>query len=216
MALSIYSRGSFPFSNCAALSRKARDEHPPIRKPLFGLSGRNPVRDSGAAAERVIAEGQRPVSRRDELGTIKEGGTVEERPGKIGAVEHRFEEIRTLKMRTRQVRTAAPRPPQIGAPKVHPRKIETAQIQGAQVGRRQVRHLVMLRPPCIPCPDAASEQADILIFHYLAFLSRLWVAWFGYPAHSVELSLRQADDLIQIRTRQVGTIELCQAHVRAA
>src|SRR5437868_8804820 len=182
MALSIYSRGSFPFSNCAALSRKARDEHPPIRKPLFGLSGRSPVRDSGAAAHRVIAEGQRPVSRRNELATVKERGAIEERPGKIGTVEHRFEEIRTLEMRTRQVRIATLCPPQIGAPKVSPRKIEPAQIQAAKVGRRQVRHLVMLRPPCIPCPDAASEQADILIFHYLAFLSRLWVACFGYPS----------------------------------
>src|SRR5438477_6045050 len=153
-----------------------------IIRPAFDLFRRSPVWDSGAAAERVIAEGQRPVWRRDELGTSKEGGTVEERPGKIGAVEHRFEEIRTLKMRTRQVRTAAPRPPQIGAPKVHPRKIETAQIQGAQVGRRQVRHLVVLRPPCIPCPDAASEQADILILRHLPFPSLPWVAWFGYPS----------------------------------
>src|SRR5207302_8085078 len=49
---------------------------------------------------------------------------IEERPGKIGAVEHRFEEIRTLEMRTRQVRIATLCPPQIGAPKVSPRKIE--------------------------------------------------------------------------------------------
>src|SRR5436190_24155640 len=64
-------------------------------RPLFDLSRRSPVQDSGAAAERVIAEGQRPVSRRNQLGTVKERGAIEERPGKIGAVEHRFEEIRS-------------------------------------------------------------------------------------------------------------------------
>ena len=69
-----------------------------VRIALFGLSRRSPVRDSGAAAERVIAESQRPISRRNELGTVEKGGAVEERPGKIGAVEHRFEEIRTLEM----------------------------------------------------------------------------------------------------------------------
>jgi hypothetical protein len=132
-----------------------------------GLSGRGPIRNSGTAAKRGIAEGRLPVPGGDELGTIEELGAIQERSGKIGAVEHRFEEVRPLHSSTRQVRIAALRAPQIGAAKVGPRKIESTEIEAAQCGRRQVRRLVVRCPPRIPCRGAASEQGDMLISgHY--------------------------------------------------
>src|SRR6266851_9632512 len=81
----------------------------------MGLSGWGPIRNSGAAAKRGIAVGRLPVPGGDELGAIQELGAIEERSGKIGAVEHRLEEVRPLHSGTRQVRIAALRAPQIGA-----------------------------------------------------------------------------------------------------
>src|SRR6266851_709466 len=101
-----------------------------------GLSGRGPLRNIRTAAKRGIAEGRLPVPGGDELGAIEELGAMEERAGKIGAVERRFEEIRPLHSGTRQVRIAALRSAQIGAAKVRPRKIAAAQVEAAQRGRR--------------------------------------------------------------------------------
>src|SRR5713226_5063940 len=83
------------------------------------------IRNIRTAAKRGIAEGRLPIPGGDELGTIEELGAIEERAGKIGAVEHRFEEIRPLHPGTRQVRIAALRSPQIGASKIRPREIES-------------------------------------------------------------------------------------------
>jgi hypothetical protein len=58
----------------------------------------------GAAAERLIAEGRLPVPGSDELGTIKKLSSGQEGPGKIGAIEHRFEEVRAIQVGTGQVR----------------------------------------------------------------------------------------------------------------
>jgi hypothetical protein len=48
-------------------------------------------------------------------------GAVQKRSGKIGTIEHRFEEVRAVQIRTRQIRPAQVRAPEIGTPKVGPR-----------------------------------------------------------------------------------------------
>ena len=45
-----------------------------------------------------------PVARDDELGTIKKLSSGQEGPGKIGAIEHRFEEVRAIQVGAGQVR----------------------------------------------------------------------------------------------------------------
>jgi len=57
--------------------------------------------NGGAAGERLIAKSRLPVSGDDELGTIQKLGAEQESPGKIGAVEHRFEEVCPLQAGTR-------------------------------------------------------------------------------------------------------------------
>src|SRR5439155_9618607 len=57
--------------------------------------------NGGAAGERLIAKSRLPVSGDDELGTIQKLGAEQESPGKLGAVEHGFEEVRPLQAGTR-------------------------------------------------------------------------------------------------------------------
>jgi hypothetical protein len=64
------------------------------------LFRRHSVRNRGAAGKRVIAEGRLPVPGDDELGAIEELGSSQEGFGKIGAIEHRFEEVRALEVGT--------------------------------------------------------------------------------------------------------------------
>jgi hypothetical protein len=45
-----------------------------------------------------------PVLSDDELGTIQKLSSNQERPGKIGAIEHRFEKVRAIQVGTGQVR----------------------------------------------------------------------------------------------------------------
>jgi hypothetical protein len=59
-----------------------------------------------------------PVPGDNELSAVEELGSVQEGPSKIGAIEHRLEEIRALQVRTRQVCPAQVRPPEIGIPKI--------------------------------------------------------------------------------------------------
>ena len=68
-----------------------------FREPTHLLRG-NPIGDSRAAAERLIAEGRLPVPSNYQLRTIQKLRSIQIRPGKIGAIEYRFEEIRTLQM----------------------------------------------------------------------------------------------------------------------
>ena len=49
-------------------------------------------------------------------------------PGKISAIEYRFEEVSALKMRTRQIRPAQVRSPKISAPKIGPGKVESTLV----------------------------------------------------------------------------------------
>ena len=121
------------------------------------------VRDDGPAAKRFVAEGQLPILGDDELGTVQELDAMDERAGKLGSVEHRLEEVRPFQMSTRQVCAAARGPPQIGAPEIRPRKIEATEIEPAEDRTGQVRPLIVLRPPRIPCRCTASEQSEILI-----------------------------------------------------
>jgi len=90
-------------------------------------------------------------------------GSIQESPGKIGAIKDRFEELRAVEMRTRQIRPAQVRPPEIGTPKIGLRKVEPAQVEASQTGPGQVGYLVLFRPPCIPCCSAASENGEMVI-----------------------------------------------------
>ena len=56
------------------------------------------VWNSRATGKRVIAEGCLPVSGDHELGTIEKLGSIHESPGKIGAIEYSFEEVRAFEM----------------------------------------------------------------------------------------------------------------------
>ena len=85
------------------------------------LSRRRPVWNSRATGKRVIAEGRLPVSGNYELSAVQELGSIQKSPGKISAIEYRFEEVSALKMRTRQIRLAQIRAPEIGTSKVGPR-----------------------------------------------------------------------------------------------
>ena len=68
------------------------------------IMGFDPNRALLSAAERLITEGRLPVPGSDELGTIKKLSSGQEGPSKIGAVEHRFEEVRTIQVGAGQVR----------------------------------------------------------------------------------------------------------------
>src|SRR5712691_3165005 len=95
-----------------------------------------PYRNGCAAVQRVVTEGRLPVPGDEQLGTIQELGAEQESPGKIGAVEHRFEEVCPLQAGPRQIRICALCSPKVGASKVRPRKIKPAQIEPAQGGPR--------------------------------------------------------------------------------
>src|SRR5580704_9228921 len=77
-----------------------------------------------ATGKRVIAKGRLPVPGNYELSAVQELGSIQSSPGKIGAIEHRFKEVRTVQMRTRQIRPAQVRAPEMGTSKVGPRQIE--------------------------------------------------------------------------------------------
>jgi hypothetical protein len=64
------------------------------------LFRRHSVRNSGATSERLITEGRLPVPGDDELSTIQKLSSIQESPGKIGAIEYSLEEVRTLEMGT--------------------------------------------------------------------------------------------------------------------
>jgi hypothetical protein len=130
-------------------------------------------------------EGRLPVPGSDELGTIKKLSSGQEGPGKIGAVEHRFEQVHAFQVSGRQVRPVQVRPAEIGAAKIHSRKVEATQIEPSQTGPRQVRRLVVFRPPCVPCCGATAEHRDVLIVWHLLPLSSLRGGSFrGWSARS--------------------------------
>jgi len=62
-----------------------------------------------------------PVPGDYELTAVQELSFIQKSPGKISAIEYRFEEVSALQMRTRQIRRAQVRPPEIGTPKIGPR-----------------------------------------------------------------------------------------------
>jgi hypothetical protein len=77
--------------------------------------------NSRATGKLVIAERCLPVPGGNELSAVQELGSIQKSPGKISAIEYRFEEVSALKMRTRQIRPAQVRAPEIGTPKMGPR-----------------------------------------------------------------------------------------------
>ena len=136
----------------------------------------------GLAGEYRIA-GARPllaVLGDDELSAVQELGSIQKSSGKIGAIEHRFEEVRALQMATQQIRLAQVGAPEIGTPKIRPRKVEASQVEPSQPGPRQIRPFVLLRPPLIPHFGATGEHRDILIVWHLLPLSSLRGALFRY------------------------------------
>ena len=56
----------------------------------------HPVGNSCTAGKRFVTEGRLPVPSNDELGTTQKLSSIQIRPGKIGAIECRFEEVRIL------------------------------------------------------------------------------------------------------------------------
>jgi hypothetical protein len=54
-----------------------------------------------------------PVSGNYELSAVQELSSIQKSPGKIGAIEHRFEKVRGVQMRTRQIRPTQVRAPEI-------------------------------------------------------------------------------------------------------
>src|SRR5262249_52274364 len=122
------------------------------------LSRESSVGNSRAAAKRVIAERWLPVVGKDQLGAIQELGFLQEGPSEVGAIEHGFEEVRLLQIGIRQVRLARICSSEIGTLKIRLGEVKSAQIEPAQTGPRQVRRLVPLVPPCIPCRSAFSNQ----------------------------------------------------------
>jgi hypothetical protein len=85
---------------------------------------------SGTAAtgKRLIAEGRLPVPSTDELGTTQKLSSIEVSPGNIGAIEYRFEEVRTLQT---QIRITECRSPKVGTAEIRAGKIEPGQIDRA-------------------------------------------------------------------------------------
>jgi hypothetical protein len=77
--------------------------------------------NSRATGKCVIAKGRLPVPGNYELSAVQELGSIQKSPGKIGAIEHRLEEVGGLQMRNRQVRSAQVRTPEISTPKIGPR-----------------------------------------------------------------------------------------------
>jgi hypothetical protein len=65
---------------------------------IGNLFQRHSVGNSGAAAEGLITESRLPVPGNDELGTIKKLGFRQKGPGKIGAIEYSFEEVRAFEV----------------------------------------------------------------------------------------------------------------------
>ena len=59
---------------------------------------KEPYRDRRTAAKPLIAEGRLPVPSNYQLRTIQKLRSIQVSPGKIGAIEYRFEEIRTLQV----------------------------------------------------------------------------------------------------------------------
>src|SRR5438094_6427897 len=64
------------------------------------------VRNRGTTGKRRITEGRLPVPSKDKLGTVQKSSSFQISPGEIGAIEYRFEEVRTLQTGTRQIRVA--------------------------------------------------------------------------------------------------------------
>ena len=92
-----------------------------LRRSVGNLIRGHSVRNGGATGKRVIAKGRLPVPGNYELSAVQELGSLQKSPGKIGAIEHRLEEVGGLQMRNRQVRSAQVRTPEIGTPKIGPR-----------------------------------------------------------------------------------------------
>jgi hypothetical protein len=89
-----------------------------------------------------------PVPGNHELSAIQKLDPVKEGPGKIGAVEHRLEKVRSLQVGAGQLRARQVRPSEIGVPKISLGKIETAQVEASQTGPSQVRRFVnVVRAP---------------------------------------------------------------------
>jgi hypothetical protein len=62
-----------------------------------------------------------PVPGDNELSAVQELDSIQKGPGKISAIEYRFEDVGAVEMRTRQIRRAQVRPPEIGTSKIGPR-----------------------------------------------------------------------------------------------
>jgi len=56
-----------------------------------------------------------------ELSAVQELGAIQKSPGKISAIEYRFEDVGAVETRTRQICPAQVRAPEIGTPKIGPR-----------------------------------------------------------------------------------------------
>ena len=86
-----------------------------------GLFWLCPARNSRATGKRLIAKGRLPVPGNYDLNAVQELGTIQKSPGKISAINDRFEEVRAVQMHTRQIRPAQIRPSEIGTAKIGPR-----------------------------------------------------------------------------------------------
>src|SRR5215471_5804352 len=146
--------------------------------PIGSLIQGHSVRNRRPAGKCIIAEGHLPVPGNNELRTVQKLRSIQEGPAEVGAIERGFEKVCPLQIGTRQVRLAQIRSSEIGSLKIRARKIKPAQVEPAQTGPRQVRRVVPLVPPCIPCPRALSKQGNMLIAWHFWSLSNFRAASF--------------------------------------
>jgi hypothetical protein len=66
-----------------------------------------------------------PIPGDNELSAVQELDSIQKGPGKISAIEYRFEDVGAVETRTRQIRPAQIRAPEIGTPKIGLRKVES-------------------------------------------------------------------------------------------
>jgi hypothetical protein len=78
-----------------------------------------------------------PVLGDYELSAVQELGAIQKSPGKIGAIEYRFEDVGAVQMRSRQIRPAQIRASEVGTPKIGSGKVESTQVEASQTSPRQ-------------------------------------------------------------------------------
>jgi hypothetical protein len=78
----------------------------PDHCPVKILFRRHPIGDRGAAAERSSRKADCQFRVPTSWAQLRTWASVKKAPGKIGAVEHRLEEVRALEMSTEQVSLA--------------------------------------------------------------------------------------------------------------